>query len=176
MLRAFVFSFFFSSRRRHTRCSRDWSSDVCSSDLARAGSGRKNCSVAVAADGGTTGMRGKGPLLRELLDARDVVAGEADKDGLGRRLAIDPILNIVAFGVTLADFVVGLAHGSDDFFAVHADKGPALLNSFLHLRRQGVDPLHGGGALVLKIEEGRKDFLQVDRKSTRLNSSHGYIS
>src|SRR6266542_2338055 len=26
--------FFFSSRRRHTRCYRDWSSDVCSSDLA----------------------------------------------------------------------------------------------------------------------------------------------
>src|SRR2546429_5729340 len=24
---------FLSSRRRHTRCSRDWSSDVCSSDL-----------------------------------------------------------------------------------------------------------------------------------------------
>src|SRR2546429_8332078 len=28
-----VLFFFFSSRRRHTRCSRDWSSDVCSSDL-----------------------------------------------------------------------------------------------------------------------------------------------
>src|SRR5690606_8134235 len=27
--------FFFSSRRRHTRFSRDWSSDVCSSDLMR---------------------------------------------------------------------------------------------------------------------------------------------
>src|SRR5690606_40784306 len=27
------FRFFFSSRRRHTRFSRDWSSDVCSSDL-----------------------------------------------------------------------------------------------------------------------------------------------
>src|SRR5437868_1934236 len=27
-------SFFFSSRRRHTRSKRDWSSDVCSSDLA----------------------------------------------------------------------------------------------------------------------------------------------
>src|SRR5207245_6085484 len=26
-------TFFFSSRRRHTRCYRDWSSDVCSSDL-----------------------------------------------------------------------------------------------------------------------------------------------
>src|SRR5205809_3968445 len=30
-----LFFFFFSSRRRHTRCSRDWSSDVCSSDLCR---------------------------------------------------------------------------------------------------------------------------------------------
>src|SRR5690606_39801537 len=28
-----LFPFFFSSRRRHTRFSRDWSSDVCSSDL-----------------------------------------------------------------------------------------------------------------------------------------------
>src|SRR5205814_7460760 len=26
-------AFFFSSRRRHTRCLSDWSSDVCSSDL-----------------------------------------------------------------------------------------------------------------------------------------------
>src|SRR5690606_39413300 len=29
--------FFFSSRRRHTRFSRDWSSDVCSSDLVVSG-------------------------------------------------------------------------------------------------------------------------------------------
>src|SRR5207245_3628343 len=29
--------FFFSSRRRHTRCYRDWSSDVCSSDLSGLG-------------------------------------------------------------------------------------------------------------------------------------------
>src|SRR6266536_5604094 len=28
-----IFFFFFSSRRRHTRSTRDWSSDVCSSDL-----------------------------------------------------------------------------------------------------------------------------------------------
>src|SRR5207245_3071976 len=32
----FLFFFFFSSRRRHTRCYRDWSSDVCSSDLQTA--------------------------------------------------------------------------------------------------------------------------------------------
>src|SRR6266496_5275196 len=33
MLSFFFFFFFFSSRRRHTRSLRDWSSDVCSSDL-----------------------------------------------------------------------------------------------------------------------------------------------
>src|SRR5207253_3834554 len=32
---AYCFCFFFSSRRRHTRWPRDWSSDVCSSDLLR---------------------------------------------------------------------------------------------------------------------------------------------
>src|SRR6266550_739000 len=35
-----MFFFFFSSRRRHTRCSRDWSSDVCSSDLCVEGISR----------------------------------------------------------------------------------------------------------------------------------------
>src|SRR6266511_1646457 len=34
-----IFFFFFSSRRRHTRFSRDWSSDVCSSDLGDVNSG-----------------------------------------------------------------------------------------------------------------------------------------
>src|SRR5215813_2088200 len=33
--RTLVDYFFFSSRRRHTSCGRDWSSDVCSSDLFR---------------------------------------------------------------------------------------------------------------------------------------------
>src|SRR5207249_9577115 len=32
-----LFFFFFSSRRRHTRSKRDWSSDVCSSDLITSG-------------------------------------------------------------------------------------------------------------------------------------------
>src|SRR5690349_24615410 len=36
MFSSFFFFFFFSSRRRHTRSLRDWSSDVCSSDLTTA--------------------------------------------------------------------------------------------------------------------------------------------
>src|SRR3712207_9103981 len=35
--------FFLSSRRRHTRYWRDWSSDVCSSDLRRGGGGPCPC-------------------------------------------------------------------------------------------------------------------------------------
>src|SRR4051812_50194295 len=35
------FFFFFSSRRRHTRLTCDWSSDVCSSDLARGARARR---------------------------------------------------------------------------------------------------------------------------------------
>src|SRR2546422_1802329 len=44
--------FFFSSRRRHTRCSRDWSSDVCSSDL-----GELHEAVRPVADGGEATLR-----------------------------------------------------------------------------------------------------------------------
>src|SRR5690625_6415073 len=33
IVRLYLVYFFFSSRRRHTRWPRDWSSDVCSSDL-----------------------------------------------------------------------------------------------------------------------------------------------
>src|ERR1041385_9517204 len=37
----FILCLCVSSRRRHTRCSRDWSSDVCSSDLARISPGSR---------------------------------------------------------------------------------------------------------------------------------------
>src|SRR5690606_40101895 len=43
--------FFFSSRGRHTRFSRDWSSDVCSSDLGEPGAGDEGFS---GEDGRTT--------------------------------------------------------------------------------------------------------------------------
>src|SRR6266542_561194 len=52
-----MLGFFFSSRRRHTRCYRDWSSDVCSSDLQVLCSwshpGRLRSEAAFAALGGS---------------------------------------------------------------------------------------------------------------------------
>src|SRR5439155_15189663 len=49
--------FFFSSRRRHTRWPRDWSSDVCSSDLAAVGS-----AIALREKGHWVGDGGAGGL------------------------------------------------------------------------------------------------------------------
>src|SRR5256885_13047970 len=40
-----IFSFFFSSRRRHTRLQGDWSSDVCSSDLGYSEIGSRRSAI-----------------------------------------------------------------------------------------------------------------------------------
>src|SRR5215475_15225376 len=57
-----LFLFFFSSRRRHTRFSRDWSSDVCSSDLVvpppPAWTGAERSTAAVECLVGGTSPRG----------------------------------------------------------------------------------------------------------------------
>src|SRR3989337_3543797 len=61
MIRNFM-SCFFSSRRRHTRCYRDWSSDVCSSDLGAGDSAlleaaQRPADWIMAAISGSTGLR-----------------------------------------------------------------------------------------------------------------------
>src|SRR5699024_11649747 len=79
--------FFFSSRRRHTRSKRDWSSDVCSSDLVAAerllvgqgtrlrhalqrvdglrGAEHHVVAVEVPVDAGALAARGVGGLLQQ---------------------------------------------------------------------------------------------------------------
>src|SRR2546421_151998 len=66
--RIFFFFFFFSSRRRHTRSDRDWSSDVCSSDLS--------VPVEVQTAGGSVSklVRNFPGLLVEEVDGCDPVA------------------------------------------------------------------------------------------------------
>src|SRR5690606_37830936 len=64
--------FFFSSRRRHTRFSRDWSSDVCSSDLA------SDAGVFVLA---RTGARLQEAAAGEIYEG--VRAANADREPLG---------------------------------------------------------------------------------------------
>src|SRR5439155_9081280 len=59
--------FFFSSRRRHTRWPRDWSSDVCSSDLTTSHTG-----VHVSTSGGGTNQ----PSINIHFSTCDVDSGQ----------------------------------------------------------------------------------------------------
>src|SRR2546429_1223113 len=102
--------FFFSSRRRHTRCSRDWSSDVCSSDLIFQNS---------------------------------------------RLIAFD------------GEMVMRLALG-DQIVGQLALRQQGIGTDLLALNGDGFEQWDGGLDLVGAFD--------LDRKSTRLNSSHGYIS
>src|SRR2546422_8879537 len=66
--------FFFSSRRRHTRCSRDWSSDVCSSDLG----GVEVLSANIEMGQGTLTVFTELAATRLGLEPEDVTIAEAD--------------------------------------------------------------------------------------------------
>src|SRR6266498_2971141 len=71
LLLAGLHGFFFSSRRRHTMCGRDWSSDVCSSDLA-----------GVPMMNGASTLEGFVPdvdatVVTRILDAGGEIAGKA---------------------------------------------------------------------------------------------------
>src|SRR5438045_9559992 len=96
--------FFFSSRRRHTRCLSDWSSDVCSSDLSglgyavsrqefetagvkvrnlevrRAGAGKTQIGRASCRERGeVAGVAGS--VKKKMSTRRDGVAGHSNGDG-----------------------------------------------------------------------------------------------
>src|SRR2546429_7036016 len=79
------FYFFFSSRRRHTRCSRDWSSDVCSSDLGSpypsAGAVHRGAWRSAAdLQMGETIDRGEWPMRRGGVQRREFLSGAKSGD------------------------------------------------------------------------------------------------
>src|SRR5256884_5260173 len=128
--------FFFSSRRRHTRCSRDWSSDVCSSDLF----------IATA--------NWMDPIPEPLRDRMEIIelpgyTGE-EKLQIAHKYLIPKQAS---------------EHGLKVDEQIHfTDEG---LREIIHsyTREAGVRNLEREIATITR-----------DRKSTRLNSSHGYIS
>src|SRR2546421_8116896 len=106
------FFFFFSSRRRHTRSDRDWSSDVCSSDLAACGTGalktdgrrlRMSSTVYVPRDAGALSL-GAGEVAQ-------AISREASARGLELRLVrngsrgaywLEPLVEVATAGGRLA--------------------------------------------------------------------------
>src|SRR5690625_4248958 len=212
--------FFFSSRRRHTRWPRDWSSDVCSSDLVLLG--------AVALEAGrelggpvrdllcTFGqsrllLAAADPVgeqlcaLAELGGAVGDVLGGGDQAGiLGRPVAGDDRCGLVhsagellqsggqLIGAGLQPRVLGgavpLLPGGQllrtveetglGLGAVHPGlQGDHALSEVLVAGGQLVQP---GGQLIAAggraVGSAGELIETVDRKSTRLNSSHVAIS
>src|SRR6266568_5692169 len=152
-----MFFFFFSSRRRHTRWNCDWSSDVCSSDLAAACSGPAS---SLGQPEASVTWRSFAVLRRMLLAAsashrvrqvittapytRDVVtrfvAGDSADDALQvtRRLLADGLL------VTL------------DYLGEHTadrDQAAAVADEYIRLlARLGSAGLAGGGRAEVSVK------------------------
>src|SRR5699024_12438258 len=77
----FYFLFFFSSRRRHTRSKRDWSSDVCSSDLE----------LLVVAEHGLDDVGGVPDLHPEALMLHRIPGGFAQARPGGEQAVVRPM-------------------------------------------------------------------------------------
>src|SRR3712207_6907595 len=82
--------FFFSSRRRHTRYWRDWSSDVCSSDLLHLGHAvallvGEVSAQGVAQPGGAAGEPfADGLVIRALGESGQVVGARSEERRVGK--------------------------------------------------------------------------------------------
>src|SRR5437762_6101040 len=81
------FYFFFSSRRRHTRYIGDWSSDVCSSDLRRAGGAEAADRLRGLSSGFDLSRPGR---ARARLPARALLRRARGRQGNGLRRAATP--------------------------------------------------------------------------------------
>src|SRR3712207_2136559 len=171
--------FFFSSRRRHTRYWRDWSSDVCSSDPLAAPAQAQLKSVEIIAPAGPGG--GYDQLARA---TQEVLEGQGLASGV-------QVVNVPGAGGTigLAQFVTGKKRGNSLLVAglgmigaIKINQAPVTLDQVTPLARligeyqpmvvAPDSPLQTLDDLVRKFKADPGS----DRKSTRLNSSHANIS
>src|SRR5690606_9227665 len=160
--------FFFSSSRRHTRFSRDWSSDVCSSDLAGAHAGGVAGRDQEPAAVGVVGQRGggihvvlhaagTGVDLVEVGGVGLVVDAEAQQVVAQHPLEVDPALLALVVAVVDGGVAgaaqgharIGHAGGAGDVVAVHVvgrtGDAVALVAAVHHLHRQVVGQVRAPG-------------------------------
>src|SRR3712207_264018 len=184
---------FFSSRRRHTRYWRDWSSDVCSSDLfsmSEPGLGSDVAGIRTKAvkqaDGGyvidgqkmwlTNG--GSSTLVAALV--RTDEGAEKAHQNLTTFLVEKPAgFGEVVPGLTIPGKIDKMGYKGVDTTELVFDGYQAKASDIL-----GGAPGKGFSHMMDGVEVGRVNVaaracgisIRADRKSTRLNSSHANIS
>src|SRR5256885_7038214 len=79
-------SFFFSSRRRHTRLQGDWSSDVCSSDLGADGVLLGRAWAYALAARGEAGVAAMLAIIKEELEVAMALTGQNDVRALDNEI------------------------------------------------------------------------------------------
>src|SRR2546426_7681065 len=154
-----MFFFFFSSRRRHTRLQGDWSSDVCSSDLHNAIQGYFE-----TLDLGELPVKGHSQVRAfEVLRTR----GRRSRLDVAAERGLTPLVGRERELETLLDRFAEVKNGRGQMVSLVGDAGIGKSRLLLEFRRA----LAEAGEDVTWLE-GQC----VDRKSTRLNSSHLVIS
>src|SRR5256884_336440 len=171
-------SFFFSSRRRHTRCSRDWSSDVCSSDLPSCHWLQPVAGPPATACRGRPPFRSwrrpRNPFFYQFAERTDTLAafsrisGSCDRQPrskglLGGSAVVCRKWRVVGPGSHEADLDDRLRAGDEERGGWH--------DRFSSFHSSRSSPRYSDHSL-----HPARDFFFCNRKSTRLNSSHGYIS
>src|SRR5690606_31247903 len=143
-----LFFFFFSSRRRHTRFSRDWSSDVCSSDLALLDDGSAQLEVAIFNEL----YEQHRSRLRE--DQLLIVHGKVSHDEYsgGLRVTADALYDLQLARESRANSLRITLNGNAD---------PQRLRQLLNPYR--ADPENGMPGVPVEIQLERDDYLCLVR-------------
>src|SRR5437868_9344105 len=138
--------FFFSSRRRHTRSKRDWSSDVCSSDLSTECSG-----------------------------GRDRAAGRRGGEGpAGRGATLDQGGGTVSAKPCVLEFGMGVdVHGRDSTKAACRAVSDAIRHSSLPLFQEVRER---GGRMLVDVTVGVPDPDPVKLDIVRRELPHGEVT
>src|SRR3712207_2022965 len=143
MLVCLLLFFFFSSRRRHTRYWRDWSSDVCSSDLGPLGSAHQSQAPYQAfrtADGWVT-IGANTPNtwagLCRTLDMADELADERYADATRRHARRGELLDVIESRTrtrTTADLLAALGEAGVPCAPIN-DYGQVFTDDHLNARQ-----------------------------------------
>src|SRR3712207_2025719 len=175
------FFFFFSSRRRHTRYWRDWSSDVCSSDLDKTDpSGIKMLAFSLDKDSYKLGET-----------ATAIIPGSAGGRALisienGSKILKQEWLEVSPQNDTKYAFKITEEMAPNVYLHISLLQPHAQTVNDLPIRMYGVAPVSvTNKETILQPQINMPEVLRPetnfqitvkDRKSTRLNSSHANIS